>query len=213
MTVVLLGLTLLASACGDDATEAMGGDRTASTDDELESDPDATSLGAEDAEWCETWSRLRGAEAPSPEDFGAAARTAPESIRGHVESLAADDLRVIEPRADPEAAVVFLRDVLAVESWAYQHCGTEHPFCAAWPSFTSSIGLSALSGEPETPELLATFAALGALAMEHAPAELDHLEAIIEESVSGAVLEGERERAAEAAYDTYDAWEDDHCGP
>ena len=126
--------------------------------------------------------------------------------------MAAADPSSDVAETDPASLARLVSDLVVVEAWSHQHCGTEHPFCLAWPTFTTALASSALSSEPDTEAAAAATQQLMHVAIAHSPSELDHLGQLIEDASAGEVT-APQERAAEAAYDSYDTWVEDHCRP
>ena len=182
-------LLILAAACGDDDAG------TTSTDGS------STTASGDDAGWCDVYDELQ-----SSEDFGAVdAAGAPEEIREPLQELAtaADEL---DPNDVPDGALTRLFEAnAAVETWGYDHCGGDHPFCSVWITVQQSVAVSALSdGGDGTAYLERLVDELEPVLTEHVPPELSDALATALDYMHAPTDEGER--AAAAANDALDEW-------
>lgn len=196
-----MGLILiLVTSCGDDdsATQTIAEEPATP----VSTDRD-TPVSKTTDDWCETYMRLSTDEEADVVDVESAADNAPEELREALRTVGSDDPSV--SMADRAAAAA------VVEAWAYEHCGTDHPFCGAWIQYKGLVGSIALSGssEEEQSQGYAMAEGLFEVARVHAPPVLDQQLGTIA-STSGS-SDDEDERKAESALDEVDAWVDGNC--
>jgi hypothetical protein len=191
-------MALLAGACGDDSAppDAAPAGTTASS-------TSATAEPGEADDWCDSYAELAEAPDPDPAALRAAAESAPPDLAEALEVVLSDDTSV-EPAEVLDA-------VGQVESWAHDHCGTDHPFCTQWIQYTGALAGSALSGaEPEDDEVRAVLEGMFEVVLRYAPDAVGpELEVVA--AASWRELSDEEERAAEQAYDEVDAWVAEAC--
>ncbi|MFL6204583.1 MAG: hypothetical protein ACJ739_04460 [Acidimicrobiales bacterium] len=186
---VVAALVLVTAACGGD-------------DDTADPAPDASSTtdAAEEGSWCDVYDDLR-----SSDDFGGVeVAGAPEEIRGPLQELA--EASTVDTEDVPPGTLTRLFEAnAAVETWGYDHCGGDHPFCSVWIAVEQGVAVSALSGDDEATAYLKRLVdELEPVLTEHVPPELsDELATALTFTRASS---DEDERAAEDATDALDEW-------
>ena len=199
MVRVAVAIVAVVAACGgdgDSVTTKPGGSASATTA------TTTTDTTVEPVGWCDELSALRASGDLTPDAIAGA----PDEIEAPLEVLAgAAD---IDPQAGSLAPL--LRAQAAVESWGYEHCGSDHPFCYLWITFAGAIAASAFADadqEDVDAELRSFLDEMDDVLIEYAPPEmLDHVRAVLESVGSTSALSDADERAAEAADDALDQW-------
>lgn len=221
--LISLVVAVLVPGCseGDDATVEAGAGTTATTPTEATVDDgraphsEVDQAGDDGAAWCPTWAELRGAEEPTPEEIRGGAEV-PSELRPVLDRLAEVMERSNETGEDPRGAdlVVAMEASTELMAWAHEHCGDDHPFCVAWPTASLFLAQAALASDGDSAGFFTEGEGLQlvGLALDHAPSDVSG-DAQTVRAWFDTPLDSGRERAAEAAYDSLDAWVEQHCEP